>query len=67
MAGGRLGDIFGHRNVLICGMTLFNAACILCALVNDKIGLVVGRAFQGSPPPVDSVFEREFETDPPLF
>lgn len=48
MAGGRLGDIFGHKNVLIVGMTLFNAATLLCALINDKIGLVVGRALQGT-------------------
>ncbi|KAF7554781.1 hypothetical protein G7Z17_g2661 [Cylindrodendrum hubeiense] len=47
MAGGRLGDIFGHKNVLIFGMTLFNIATLVCALVNDKIGLVVARAFQG--------------------
>ncbi|KJZ80420.1 hypothetical protein HIM_00270 [Hirsutella minnesotensis 3608] len=47
MAGGRLGDIFGHRNVLIFGMTLFNIATLVCGLVNHKIGLVVGRAFQG--------------------
>ncbi|KYK57277.1 aminotriazole resistance protein [Drechmeria coniospora] len=47
MAGGRLGDIFGHRNILVFGMTLFNLATLVCALVQDKIGLVVGRAFQG--------------------
>ena len=49
MAGGRLGDIFGHRNVLLFGITLFNIATLVCALVHDKIGLVVGRAFQGIP------------------
>lgn len=47
MAGGRLGDIFGHRNVLLFGISLFNIATLICALVHDKIGLVVGRAFQG--------------------
>lgn len=47
MAGGRLGDIFGHKNVLLFGITLFNIATLVCALVHDKIGLVVGRAFQG--------------------
>lgn len=47
MAGGRLGDIFGHRNVLLFGITLFNIATLVCALVHDRIGLVVGRAFQG--------------------
>ncbi|RAL09633.1 MFS transporter [Aspergillus homomorphus CBS 101889] len=47
MAGGRLGDIFGHKYVLLAGMTLFNAATLVCALVNDQIGLIIGRAFQG--------------------
>ncbi|KAK7421372.1 hypothetical protein QQX98_002266 [Neonectria punicea] len=47
MAGGRFGDIFGHTNTLIFGMTLFNIATLVCALLGDKIGLVVARAFQG--------------------
>ncbi|KAI2626411.1 aminotriazole resistance protein [Xylaria nigripes] len=47
MAGGRLGDIFGHRSVLIFGMTLFNIATLICALVRDPIGFLIGRAFQG--------------------
>ncbi|KAK7432506.1 hypothetical protein QQZ08_001071 [Neonectria magnoliae] len=47
MAGGRFGDIFGHTNTLIFGMTLFNIATLICALLSDKIGLVVARAFQG--------------------
>ncbi len=50
MAGGRLGDIFGHRNVLIFGMTLFNIATLICALVRNQIGFLIGRAFQGRPP-----------------
>nr|POE66091.1 drug resistance protein [Quercus suber] len=47
MIGGRLGDIFGQRFMLIIGTTLFNISTLICALVNDDIGLVVGRAFQG--------------------
>ncbi|KAM3487043.1 hypothetical protein MY3957_009668 [Beauveria namnaoensis] len=47
MVGGRVGDIFGQRVTLIAGMTLFNAGTLLCALVNDKIALVIGRAVQG--------------------
>ncbi|KAM3457386.1 hypothetical protein MY3296_001128 [Beauveria thailandica] len=47
MVGGRVGDIFGQRVNLIAGMTLYNAGTLLCALVNDKIALVVGRAVQG--------------------
>ena len=47
MVGGRLGDIFGQRVTLLAGMTLFNSATLFCALISDKIGLVVGRAIQG--------------------
>lgn len=47
MVGGRVGDIFGQRVTLVAGMTLFNGSTLLCALVNDKIALVVGRALQG--------------------
>ncbi|KAM5343579.1 hypothetical protein ACJ41O_012116 [Fusarium nematophilum] len=66
MAGGRLGDIFGHRNILILGMTLFNAATLVCGLVNDKIGLVVARALQGlaaafTVPPAQSLVSLSFE------
>lgn len=48
MAGGRLSDIFGHKNILLFGMTLFNAATLLCALINNQVGLLIGRAFQGA-------------------
>lgn len=48
MACGRLGDIFGHGNILLLGMTLFNAATLLCALINNQVGLVIGRAVQGT-------------------
>ncbi|KAI1111373.1 aminotriazole resistance protein [Nemania sp. NC0429] len=47
LAFGRLCDVFGHKNVLIFGLTLFNASSIVCALVHDKVGLNIGRAFQG--------------------
>ncbi|RAH71909.1 MFS transporter [Aspergillus aculeatinus CBS 121060] len=47
MTGGRLGDIFGHRMILFLGMTLFNIASLVCALVHTQIGLIIGRAFQG--------------------
>ena len=47
MIGGRLGDIFGYELMLKIGMFFFNAFTLLCALVPDKIGLVVGRALQG--------------------
>ena len=45
---GRLCDILGFKAVLLSGMTIFNAASLLCALVNNRIGLLVGRALQGA-------------------
>ncbi|KAI0409178.1 aminotriazole resistance protein [Xylaria palmicola] len=47
LAFGRLCDVFGHKNVLIFGLTLFNASSVVCAAVHDKVGLNIGRAFQG--------------------
>lgn len=44
---GRLCDIFGFKAVLLGGMTIFNASSLLCALVNNRVGLLVGRALQG--------------------
>ena len=48
MIGGRLGDMFGYELMLKIGMFIFNAFTLLCALVPTKVGLVVGRALQGS-------------------
>jgi len=66
MAFGRLTDVFGHKNVLLFGMTLFNVSTLVCAVVNNKIGLVVGRAFQGlgaasSIPSAQSLLSLTFE------
>ncbi|KAI1372046.1 aminotriazole resistance protein [Hypoxylon crocopeplum] len=47
LAFGRLCDVFGHKNVLIFGLSLFNVSTIVCAAVHNNIGLVVGRALQG--------------------
>ncbi|KAJ2987017.1 hypothetical protein NUW58_g4740 [Xylaria curta] len=47
LAFGRLCDVFGHKNVLIFGLTLFNASSVVCAAAHDKVGLNIGRAFQG--------------------
>lgn len=49
MIGGRLGDIFGHELMLKMNMFLFNIFTLVCALVPNKIGLVVARALQGGP------------------
>ncbi|KFG77667.1 putative aminotriazole resistance protein [Metarhizium anisopliae] len=66
MACGRLGDIFGHGNILLLGMTLFNAATLLCALIDNQVGLVIGRAVQGlgaafTIPPAQSMVSLLFQ------
>ncbi|KJZ77121.1 hypothetical protein HIM_03442 [Hirsutella minnesotensis 3608] len=47
LLGGRGGDIFGHRRVLLFGSYFFALFTLVCALSPSFIGLVVGRAFQG--------------------
>lgn len=47
VSAGRLGDIFGHRRLLIVGLVIFSAASVLCALAPTWSLLVVGRALQG--------------------
>lgn len=47
LVGGRGGDIFGHRRVLLFGSCVFALFTLVCALSPSFIALVVGRAFQG--------------------
>ncbi|RAR04455.1 transmembrane efflux protein [Stemphylium lycopersici] len=47
LLGGRGGDIFGHRRVLLFGMIFFALFSLVCALSPTFIGLVIARAFQG--------------------
>ncbi|TGJ79879.1 hypothetical protein E0Z10_g8897 [Xylaria hypoxylon] len=47
LAFGRLCDVFGYKHILIFGLSLFNVSSIVCAAVDDQIGLIIGRAFQG--------------------
>ncbi|KAK2877849.1 hypothetical protein FQN49_001142 [Arthroderma sp. PD_2] len=47
LLGGRGGDLFGHRNVLLFGMVFFAVFTMVCGLAPNFIGLVVARAFQG--------------------
>ncbi|KAI5242559.1 hypothetical protein E4T42_07640 [Aureobasidium subglaciale] len=51
MVGGRAGDLFNLSHIILVGLTIFNASTLACALVSDRIGLVVARAFQGSSSP----------------
>ncbi len=47
VSAGRLGDLFGHRYVMISGLTLFASASILCACAPNLTVLIVGRGLQG--------------------
>ncbi|WP_180899657.1 MFS transporter [Martelella soudanensis] len=47
VSAGRLGDILGHRRVLIAGLAVFVTASVLCAIAPDLVWLVTGRALQG--------------------
>src|SRR5690349_24165306 len=44
---GRLGDILGHRRVLLAGIFLFTLASMLCGVAPTLWLLIVGRAMQG--------------------
>jgi MFS family permease len=44
---GRLGDVLGHRRVLLGGLTLFVTASILCAVAPTLWWLIAARALQG--------------------
>jgi EmrB/QacA subfamily drug resistance transporter len=50
--GGRLGDIFGHRRIVVIGVILFASASLMCGLVPDtgiaEPWLIVFRAIQGA-------------------
>jgi EmrB/QacA subfamily drug resistance transporter len=47
LLGGRLGDLFGYRRMLLLGITLFTLASLACGLSNSQLLLVVARAVQG--------------------
>ncbi|VCU69480.1 Multidrug resistance protein stp [Pigmentiphaga humi] len=44
---GKLGDLVGHRRVLMAGLILFAAASLLCAAAPTLGVLIAGRAVQG--------------------
>jgi EmrB/QacA subfamily drug resistance transporter len=47
LTGGRLGDIFGRRRMLLIGIAGFTAASISCALAQSPEMLIVSRVLQG--------------------
>lgn len=44
---GKLADLFGRRNTLICGITIFMLGSMLCGLASSMHTLVMARAVQG--------------------
>ena len=48
LTGGRLGDIFGRRRVLLAGMAGFVAASVACAAAGTAGELIAARAAQGA-------------------
>ncbi|MFD3505797.1 MFS transporter [Streptomyces sp. NPDC058676] len=48
ITGGRLGDIFGRRRLLLTGMAGFTAASLLCGVADSPGVLIAARAVQGA-------------------
>jgi EmrB/QacA subfamily drug resistance transporter len=47
LLSGRLGDLYGHRKLLLGGITLFTLASLACGMANSQMLLVSARAVQG--------------------
>jgi EmrB/QacA subfamily drug resistance transporter len=47
LLSGRLGDVFGARNMLIAGLVLFTVASVLCGVAQNTGQLIAFRAVQG--------------------
>src|ERR1700754_1785036 len=47
LLGGRLGDVYGHRRMLLAGLVVFTLASLACGLARDQDFLVASRAVQG--------------------
>jgi EmrB/QacA subfamily drug resistance transporter len=47
VAGGRLGDVYGCRRVLIYGVLLFSGTSVLCAMADSGTTIVLFRLLQG--------------------
>ncbi|SEF32406.1 MFS transporter, DHA2 family, methylenomycin A resistance protein [Amycolatopsis pretoriensis] len=47
LTGGALGDVFGHRRVVLAGFALFGAASAACGVAGTAPWLVAARAGQG--------------------
>ncbi|KAG0211223.1 hypothetical protein BGX28_008290 [Mortierella sp. GBA30] len=47
LLGGRLGDLFGHRNIYMLGVTWFSIWAVVNGFAKNPIMMSVGRALQG--------------------
>jgi EmrB/QacA subfamily drug resistance transporter len=47
ISAGRLGDIYGQRNLFVGGLLLFTVASALCGLAQDTNQLIAARVIQG--------------------
>lgn len=47
LAGGTLGDRYGHKRLVLGGLVLFGAASVACALAPSAAALIAARALQG--------------------
>jgi DHA2 family methylenomycin A resistance protein-like MFS transporter len=47
LASGTVGDLYGHRRVVLLGLAIFGAASLACGLAPDVASLVAARAVQG--------------------
>ncbi|MFJ8439929.1 MFS transporter [Kitasatospora griseola] len=48
LLGGRIGDVFGRRRILVVGVTLFSLASVVCGLSPNPTVMVIARAVQGA-------------------
>ncbi len=48
LLGGRVGDRFGHRRVLLTGLAMFGVASLTAGLAPVPLALIVSRFFQGA-------------------
>ncbi|MCU1364337.1 MAG: hypothetical protein JWM55_2165 [Acidimicrobiaceae bacterium] len=47
LLGGRAGDLFGRRRLLVAGLVIFAVASLTCGIAQDSIMLIVSRIVQG--------------------
>src|SRR5258708_7358528 len=47
LLGGKLGDLYGQRNLFIIGITLFTVASLTCGVAQSQTVLIIARAIQG--------------------